>query len=109
MSQLAISSAGALDASGLVAILRNAADKPSTIQKMKMACVKLNASNVSMPTAKLATEAPSAANNQPSRASFPVRDAPNSFTQALTINQAQAARPTNPTSSTLFSHWLSRI
>src|SRR6185437_1772534 len=102
MSQLAISSAGALDASGLVASLRNAADKPSPIQKMKAACVKLNASNVSMPTAKLAIEAPSAANNQPSRSSSAFRDARNSFRQALTISQTQAARPTNPTSSTLF-------
>ena len=54
------------DAGQAPEILSSAADNPRRTQKMKVTCVKLNASKVSIPTAKLVTEAASAANNQSS-------------------------------------------
>ena len=71
---------------------------------MKVTCVKLNASKVSIPTAKLVTEAASAANNQSSSAWPGTRDARKSLRTTLTISQTHAPRPTKPTSITLFSH-----
>jgi hypothetical protein len=56
----------ASDAGQAPEIRSSAADKPRTTQKRKVACVKLNASKVSIPMAKLATEAASPANNQSS-------------------------------------------
>jgi hypothetical protein len=54
------------DAGHAPEIRSSAADNPRITQKRKAACVKLNASNVNIPTAKLATEAASAANSQSS-------------------------------------------
>ena len=50
-----MTAAGASDIGGTFAIRSDVADRASKIQKMKVTCVKLNASNVSIPTPKLVT------------------------------------------------------
>ena len=88
----------ASDAGHAPEILRSAADNPRITQNMNGTCVKLNASKVNIPTAKLVTEAASAANNQPSSNWSGARDARKSRRTALTISQTHAPRPTKPTS-----------
>ena len=70
-----------------------AAESPSRIQKTNVICVKLNASNVSIPTPKPVIEAASPAKSQSSPSSDS-RDARQRRLTLRTKSQSQNAAPT---------------